>query len=242
MTDGERTELGGMEASLIQARWSAKRMMRGKTIWVAWMFGLLPVALAFVMKEAGKPMQWSEIFYPLVMLAGVLSPMFMASSLAEEIEDKTFTYLWSRPIPRWSVVFGKLLASIPIAGGIMCGTVAICFLFVKDGTADMLLRGLAASMAGAAGMCMVSAGFAILVPRAGMAVTYGYLLVLDLPIGEMPFSLRKISVTHQIRAIAVGDDGTPVWMALAWLAGVGGLWLAIAFWRLLRAEFSTGDK
>lgn len=236
-------ELGGLEASLIQARWTAKRMVRGKTIWVAWIFAVLPVLLAMTMKQAGKPLEWKEMFVPLVMLAGVLAPLFMASSMAEEIEDKTFTYLWSRPIPRWSVVIGKLMASIPIASGIMCGAVAICFFFAKEGTTDMLVRALAASVAGATAMCMVSAGLAILVPRAGMAVTYGYLLVLDLPIGAMPFSLRNMSVTHQIREVAgVGGEDKPLWITLIWLAGIGGFWLAIAFWRLLRAEFSTGDK
>ena len=243
MSEAARDQLSGMEASLIQARWSAKRMVRGKTIWVAFTFAVLPVLFAMTMDQGGKPLEWSEFFVPLVMLAGVLAPMFMASSLAEEIEDKTFTYLWSRPIPRWSVVVGKLMASIPIAGGILCASVLACFALSKGGTTDMLVRGLVACVVGAAGICMVSAAFAILVPRAGMAVTYGYILVLDLPIGAMPFSLRNLSVTHQIREIAgVGGEDKGAAIALVWLAGIGGFWLAIAFWRLLRAEFSTGDK
>jgi ABC-type transport system involved in multi-copper enzyme maturation permease subunit len=217
--------------------------VRGKTIWVAWIFAILPILLALTMEKAGKPLDWRELFPFLVMLSGVLAPLFMASALAEEIEDKTFTYLWSRPIPRWSVVIGKLLASIPIAGGIMCGSVAVCFFFSVGGSSDMLLRALAASVAGTTAICMVSSGFAILVPRAGMAVTYGYILVLDLPIGAMPFSLRNLSVTHQIREVAgVGGEDKGAAIALAWMAGIGGFWLAIAFWRLLRAEFSTGDK
>ena len=243
MSDVARGQVGGMAASLIQARWSAKRMVRGKTIWVAATFALLPILFVMSMDQGGKQVDWHELFGPLMLLAGVLAPMFMASSLAEEIEDKTFTYLWSRPIPRWSVVVGKLLASIPIAGGFLCGTVTACYAFSKGGSPDMLARALGACIAGATAMCMVSAGFAVLVPRAGMAVSYGYILLLDLGIGAMPFSLRNLSVTYQIQQVAgVGDEDRGALVALVWLAGIGGFWLAIAFWRLLRAEFSTGDK
>jgi ABC-type Na+ efflux pump permease subunit len=239
----ERDQLGGLEASLIQARWSAKRMVRGKTIWVAITVAVLPVLFAMTMDQGGKQLDWRDFFQFLLLLAGVLGPLFMASSLAEEIEDKTFTYLWSRPIPRWSVVVGKLLASIPIAGGILCGTVVACFALSKGGTTDMLVRALGACVAGAAAICMVSAAFAILVPRAGMAVTYGYVLVVDLPIGAMPFSLANLSVTHQMREVAgVSGDDAGVAIALVWMAGIGAFALALAFWRLARAEFSTGDK
>ena len=242
MTDGTRDELGGLEASLIQARWTARRMVRGRTIWVAWGFAALPLLLAMTMKQAEKPLEWSELFIPIGLLGAILAPMFMASSLAEEIEDKTFTYLWSRPIPRWSVVFGKLLASIPIAGGILCGAAAVCFAFAEGGTSEVLARGIGALLAQTIGMCMVSAGFAILVPRAGMVVTYGY-AVLDYTVGWMPFSLRNLSVQHQAREIAGvgGEDKALVW-SLVWLLAIGAFWMAVAFWRLGRAEFSTGDK
>jgi hypothetical protein len=240
----EIARLGWAQATLIQTRLSAIRMMRGRTIWVAWIFALLPIAFTVLIAEAGTPAPWPALFRWVVMLAAVLGPLFMASSMAEEIEDRTFTYLWSRPIARWTVVLGKLLAAAPISGGILALTVTACYFFAEGGTAAGLVRGVAAGLVGAAAACAVSAGTAILMPRAGLGVTYAYLLALDWPVGEIPFSMRALSITRQIRQVAgVGDAADqPVWVPLVWLAGISAVWLALAFWRLSRAEFSTGDK
>jgi ABC-type transport system involved in multi-copper enzyme maturation permease subunit len=237
------SSVGGLAASLIQARWSALRMLRGRTLWVAVIFAVLPVAYTFLAAENGHFGAWQDVFVPLVMLAGVLAPLFMAAGMAEEIEDKTYTYLWSRPVPRWSVVMGKLLASVPIAGGILAAAVALCYLQAKGATPDQLVLGIVAVLAGTVAACSVSAGLAILFPRAGLATTYSYLLALDLPIGAIPFSLRNISITHQIRSLAgVGGVDEPLWKPIFALGLISGVWLAIAFLRLRRAEFSSGEK
>ena len=116
MSEGARGAVGGLAATLIQTQWNARRMLRGRTLVVAGVFALLPVAYTFLAGMNGDRGAWSDIFPPLVMLAALVAPLFMASSMAEEIEERTYTYLWSRPVPRWSVVMGKLCASIPIAG------------------------------------------------------------------------------------------------------------------------------
>jgi ABC-type transport system involved in multi-copper enzyme maturation permease subunit len=218
-------------------------MLRGRTIWVAWTFAALPVVFTIVVAQAGRARDWGDLFGPLVMLAGVLGPLFMASSLAEEIEDRTFTYLWSRPVPRSSIVLGKLMAAAPLSGGILAVTVVVCFLASRGGTPGQLARGVAAAVAGATATCAISAGTSLLLPRAGLAVTYAYLAI-DLVIGAIPFSLRNLAVTHQIRQIAgVGSGGgEPVWIAAAWLIGVCAVWLALAFVRVARSEFTSGDR
>lgn len=244
MSEGARGELGGLAATLIQARWNTRRMVRGRIVWVAAFFAALPVAYTLLagMNGAGS---WSDVFPPLVMLAAVVAPLFMAASMAEEIEERTYTYLWSRPVPRWSVVMGKLVASIPIAGGIVAVSVIGCYAAGKGASTGELVRGIAAVLAGTVAACAVSAGLAILFPRAGLAITYAYLLALDLPVGAIPFSIRNASITHQIRVIA-GVSGVEPAPAIAggviWLAGISALWLAVAFLRLRRAEFSSGEK
>ena len=244
MSEPTSRVLGGGEASLIQARWSARRMLRGRTVWVAWIFGLLPLGLVMLLAQGNKPAAWSGVYFLMTLVAGVLAPLFMASSMAEEIEDRTFTYLWSRPLPRWSVMIGKLLASVPIVMMVLSVSIVVCYVFARDDkTVTDLVRGLGAAGAGALALCMVSAGFSVLMPRAGMVVTYAYLLMFDLPVGGLPFSLRNVSVLHQMRQLAgTGGSEDPLWGAVVWMFGVGGLWLAIGLWRLSRAEFSAGDK
>lgn len=241
---GERGAVGGLPAALIQARWNAVQMVRGRIVWVAAIFAALPVGYALLagMNGAG---QWSEVFVPLVILVALVAPLFMASSMAEEIEDRTYTYLWSRPVPRWSVVLGKLLAAFPIAGAVVVVAAVGGFALGRGGSSGELASGIVALLVGTLAACAVSAAFAILVPRAGLAITYIYLVALDLPIGAIPFSIRNASITHHIRTVA-GLSGLeqppPLWSGVAGIAAVSAFWLAIAFLRLRRAEFSSGEK
>lgn len=244
MKDEGRGGLGGLEATLIQARWNARQMARGRILWVTAIFASLPVAYTFL-AGMNAVSAWRDVFVPLVMLAALVAPLFMASSMAEEIEDRTYTYLWSRPVPRWSVVMGKLVGAFPIASAVVVASVVGCFFVAQGASTDELTRGIAAVLAGTFAACAISAGFAILVPRAGLAVTYVYLLAIDLPVGAIPFGIRNGTVTHQIRVVA-GVSGVdpppPLWHGLVGLAAISAFWLTIAFLRLRRAEFSSGEK
>ena len=225
--------------ALVQARWNAIRMVRGRTIWVAWIFALMPVILTLALSQGGRVVPWGDLFGPLLLLVGVVVPLFMASSMAEEIEDKTFTYLWSRPVPRWSVVVGKLMAAAPIATGIVAVTVGLCFAFASGGGGNSLGQEIGAIAADAVAISCVAAGLAVLLPRQGLWATYAYLLVLDLPISALPVSLHNLSVFYQTRVVAgVGVSDTPVWSGLVWLAGIGGVWLTVGLLRLSRAEYA----
>jgi ABC-type Na+ efflux pump permease subunit len=241
MSDGG---LGGLAATFIQARWNAVQMVRGRILWVAGFFASLPVLYTFLAGINGAG-SWSDVFPPLVMLTALVAPLFMASSMAEEIEDRTYTYLWSRPVPRWSVVMGKLVAAIPIAGGLMIVSVLGCYALARASSSEQLVLAIGAVIGGTVAACAVSAALAILFPRAGLALTYAYLLALDLPIGGIPFSIRNASITHEIRVMArlSGVEPEPApWHGAIWLAGIAAFWLAVAFLRLRRAEFSSGEK
>lgn len=230
-------------ALAIQARWNLRRMLRTRTLWVAIIFALLPVAFAFILQQTGDAANWEGVFVLIVLLAGVQAPLFMASSMAEEIEDKTFTYLWSRPVARWTVVGGKLIAAVPIVAVLLTLTIVLCAPLAHDTGPGDLPQAMAAAAIGSVALCMVSAGFALLLPRAGLAACYAYLLAFDLPVGAIPFSLRKISLTFQLReAAGVSHVGPGMAHAIGWLLAIGALWLIIGLIRLRTAEFSTGDK
>jgi len=252
MSGGGRV-LSGWAAARLQAGWSARRFLRGRSLWVAAFFALGPIGFAAVAARTGHAVRWVEFVAPLVLLSAIVATLFTASAVADEIEDKTFIYLWSRPLPRWSMLIGKLMATAPLTIAVLAAAAAIAYQLgaaaadpARPWPAMALLRLLGAMAAAAVALSMVSGGIAALVPRHGLGVTYGYLLLLDFPVGAMPFSLANLSLLRHI-TIAAGAEatgtgpGSPAGSA-AWLFGIGAFWLGLGLWRISRSEFGSGER
>lgn len=220
-----------------------KRLLRGRALWVSAGIAALPVALAYLLISRGRDAASTMVdvlaFEQLVL--AILPAMFIASSIGEEIEDRTTTYLWSRPIPRWAVLAGKLLALVPI----------ICALVVASWSLAMLAGpGVLASVEscvalalGALALSLIAGAIATLVPRYGMALTICYMLFFDLPVGLMPASLKHLSVTHHVRVI--GDVIEATWPAadnsgsttsVIWIGGIALIWTVVGLLRIRRLE------
>ena len=212
-----------------------KRLLRGRTLWVAAVIALVPVAFGAILRQQGPRGDLTDELLTFQMLVlAVLPPMFIASSIGEEIEDRTMTYLWSRPLPRWAVVVGKLLALAPIS---MVLVVVSWHLACALGlTVVPPLRTHAALAAAAAVVSSISTGIAVLVPRHGMALTIGYMLM-DFWVGIMPASIQNLSVLHHVNTIStLPADGPGPATAAVWLAGVAAGWLGVALWRIRGLE------
>jgi ABC-type transport system involved in multi-copper enzyme maturation permease subunit len=211
-----------------------RRVSRGRTLWIAALIAAVPVmfgAVLHVLLGPRRDMADNMLLFQLLVLA-VLPPMFIASSIGEEIEDRTITYLWSRPIPRWAVVIGKLLALAPIA---MVLVVASWHLACALGLQSMPSPRSHLALAAVA-LSAISTGIAVLVPRHGMALTIGYLLF-DFWIGIIPASIQNLSVLHHVQAISFPKpEGTDVPTAAAWLVAVAAAWLGLGLWRIRRLE------
>ena len=212
-----------------------RRLLRGRTLWVAGVIALVPVAFGAVLRTQGQHEDLADELLTFQMLVlAVLPPMFIASSIGEEIEDRTMTYLWSRPIPRWAVVLGKLLALAPISVALVVVSWPLgCSLGLA---AAPPLRSHLALAGAAAVVSAIATGIAVLVPRHGMALTIGYML-LDFWIGIMPASIQTLSVLHHVTAVSFPPpEGTDVATAALWLAVVGGGWLGAGLWRIRELE------
>lgn len=209
-----------------------KRLVRGKALWIAAVLAALPVVLATVFHAIGRSASQRELFAPTMLLFAVLPALLVGASVGEDIEDRTSTYLWSRPIARWAVLAGKLLALTPIVVALIVGGWVIAAGLAAGPPSVTAILGLAA---GAVATSLVVAGIAVVVPRHGMALTIAYMLV-DLFIGELPFSVQQLAVTYHTRVLA-GLDGAPAIAApLIGLAVIAGVWTAIGLRRIRRIE------
>ncbi len=215
-------------ATLMRVTW--RRLLRGRALWVSVVLAMLPVLLAAVL--AGRDINLEPIQVVQFLVLTVLPPMFVASSLGEEIEERTTTYLWSRPMSRWTVVVGKLLALAPIAMVLIVGGWFLA-VQVKTGEPPRPIT-LVAFGAGALAIATMSAGLATLVPRHGMALSIVYLVIIDLAIGAIPASIQNISITRQVTLIA--EPGTELLRPAIMMLAIAGIWLAVALWRIRRLE------
>jgi ABC-type transport system involved in multi-copper enzyme maturation permease subunit len=128
------------ELSLSEMLWSRR------TVFMALVTGV-PVVLALIIRAAdflGAPMMrvnntamtGAAIFglmiwaFYLRFSIPVLGAFYGTALIADEVEDKTITYLFTRPISRASVLFGKYLAYLACTMLVVLPSVAIAWMLV----------------------------------------------------------------------------------------------------------------
>ncbi len=178
----------------------------------------------------------------------VLGLFYGTSLMADEVEDKTITYLFSRPIPRGAVLLGKYLAYLACTGLVVLPSVMLTyFLTVPFAQVPGTFRSLVLDLAIlAAGLAVYGAVFAFVGARlkrplvGGLIFAFGWEPV----VLALPGYLRQFTVARHLQALvphAMPSDSAlsliqglfrdvpSVPTALAWLTVllVAFLWLAM---------------
>ena len=236
--------LSGAGAAGIIARLSVKRLLRGRVLWISLGLVILPaIAVAAFGQNSSSGMRWSDVFDLLIGLLAIVPPLYLASAVGEETEEKTYTYLWSRPFPRWSVLAGKLASLMPIAAVLLCIGVAAAFFAAFGSEAgdsvEYLTRGLVAMAVGTLTASAFCLAIGTSVPRQATAVALCYLIAIDTAVAVMPFSIRNLAIRYHVDELAIAGVTVD---HLAWLAGMTALWLALAFWRVSGTEYASSAK
>jgi ABC-type transport system involved in multi-copper enzyme maturation permease subunit len=223
---------GAVLGSLARVTW--KRTLRRKTLWVAAAISLLPTVFVVSVHSHTVISEVDDVFNVAKVLLAILPPLFVAAAIGEEIEDRTATYLWSRPLGRWTVVIGKLLALSPLVIAYVCASWLLPAVLILH--YDAALVPTLALAAGALAAAMVSAGIASIVPRYGMSLTIVYVLA-DLTIGALPTSVAKVSFTYHVGVLVSRHaEGVDKIESAIGLAVIAGLWLAAGLRRIRRLE------
>lgn len=228
--------MSGWTSALIIARLTLTRIFRGRAVWISAIIAALPLAFAAAISAKQHSNIVGDILAFELLLIAIIPAMFVSASIGEDIEDRTTTYLWSRPVPRWSILVGKLLTLAPLSALVIL-TSAMASVYVGQRTILPAAPALAL-VAGTVVACFACAGIATLVPKHGMPLTISYMLFFDLPVGAMPISLAKLSITFQLRSLADVPSNVPTTQlgGAAGLAALSVVWLAIALWRIRRLE------
>ncbi len=60
------------------------------------------------------------------------------SAIGEQVEEGTIVYTWTRPIRRWNIYLGRLLAAQGVAGGLLTLSLVMCFLVMVLGNPGVI--------------------------------------------------------------------------------------------------------
>lgn len=185
----------------------------------------------------------------------LLALFYGTSVLGDELDGKTLTYLFSRPLPRWHFVVGKYLG-IVTALVLPTGVSVIGSWLILGGPgggsliAGILLGTTLALMAYNALFVL----FGFLIPRRAMIVALLYGIFFELILSMVPALVNEFTVTYHLRSITVemldieiprevsrivGGASIPV--AILALAGIIVGSLAVASMLAARREYVVKD-
>ena len=147
----------------------------------------------------------------------VLGAFYGTSLMSDEVEDRTITYLFTRPVPRGAIIIGKYLAYLVCTELVVLPSLTVSYLLivpVGDGsigaTFPLLLKDLGILAIGLAVYGAVFALIGALVPRplvAGLLLVFGWEQVALL----VPGYLRRFTVAHYLQSLvphAMPQDDT----------------------------------
>lgn len=246
------------ELSFGEMLWSRRTIFMalvvGGPVLLAVIFRVVEAFGAPAMRVNGVRVAGSSVFGVMIwmlyvrFIVPVLGVFYGTALMADEVEDKTLTYLFTRPISRGAVLLGKYLAYLVCTSLVVLPSVMLTyFLVVPFGEVAGTFRSLVLDLAILGlGLAVYGAVFAFVGARlkrplvSGLIFAFGWeQLALALP-----GYLRQFTVAHYLQALvphALPSDsalsviqglfrhtpGAPV--ALGWLAVflVGFLWLAM---------------
>lgn len=226
------TALSSSAAVRILARATAVRMTRGWTVWLALVLAGLPMLAAVFFPD--DPGLLDEAINTALPLLALLPPLLVAPPVADEIDDKTYTYLWSRPFPRWTIVAGKLLAALPVAA-VATAAGAVGTLLLAGATPAQSATVGAAFVAGACASGIVAAAIATALSRHGLIMAIIY-LVLDYAFGRFDAGFTHVTVSRNVEILAGAEPASSAVVAGIWLAALSAGFLALALWRQSAGE------
>ncbi len=243
------------EASGIYAGMTWTRLKRGKLLWVCGALLSLPV-LGTAALAAGGHFGRGLFDNLLEMYFRFLIPfvpaLLASPCVAEEIENRTFTFVFARPAPRPALVLGKFVAVVVPAVLATVASIALVWVvsmirFPQDyaDTAMHLVRVECAAALGIIAFAALSTMLGALFTKHPFMASTGYLLLVEAGLGSTPIVLNLVSVSWHLRnladlplpAVSFMAFNIPPWGSLIWPSVIIALGLGMASLSVSGAEY-----
>jgi ABC-type transport system involved in multi-copper enzyme maturation permease subunit len=187
----------------------------------------------------------------------VLGIFYGTSLIADEVEDKTITFLFTRPIRRGAVLVGKYLAYLACTIFVVLPSVTIVYLLVVPMRGSLggsfldLVKDLALL---ALGLAVYGALFAFIGAKFKRPLLVGLIFIFGWEQAALAFPgyMKKFTIAYYLQGLvphAMPNDGVVgllqgifrespgLWNALFWLAVIWGVCLTLGAWIVERREY-----
>jgi ABC-2 type transport system permease protein len=147
----------------------------------------------------------------------VLGVFYGTSLIADEVDDKTITYLFTRPIPRAAVLFGKYAAYLVCTALIVLPSVVVVYLLIvpiRGGSIGAAFPSLLADLGVMAiGLASYGALFGLVGARLKRPLVIGLVFAFGWEPGVLLFPgyLKRLTVAYYLQALvphSMPDDST----------------------------------
>ena len=246
------------DLSVGEMLWSRRTIFMGlivgAPVLIALFLRLLDALGAPVFRVNGMTMAGPSIFglmiwvFYLRFTVPVLGVFYGTSLIADEVEDKTITYLFTRPIPKGAVLVGKFLAYLACTLFVVLPSIVIVYLSIVPMRGSLggsfldLLKDLALV---AIGLAVYGAVFAFIGARFKRPLLVGLIFIFGWEQMALAFPgyLKKFTVAYYLQALvphAMPSDGVtsilqglfkenpPAYLCLFWLFAYLGGFLYLA--------------
>jgi len=199
----------------ITVAWVSFRRMFWSSSTAMVLFPLLAGAV-FVLRRgygSGRSAEWAFNHFSeflvhvfLSFLVPICALAFGTTSIGADREDGTLLFLLVRPVPRWLVLFGKLVATVPLVLGFVAGTFLLyCRLAGDVGSLAYRLY-LPAVVLTTLAYVGVFQMFSVMFRHATI-VSLVYALFMELLLGNMPGMVKRITVNYYGRSLMYAAGG-----------------------------------
>jgi ABC-type transport system involved in multi-copper enzyme maturation permease subunit len=255
------------DLSVSEMLWSRRTIFMGLVVGapvaISLMLRLLDALGAPVFNVNGTTMAGPAIFglmiwvFYLRFTVPVLGVFYGTSLIADEVEDKTITYLFSRPIRKGSVLLGKYLAYLACTIFVVLPSVVIVYLAIVPMRGSLggsfldLVKDLALL---AIGLATYGAVFAFIGARYKRPLLVGLIFVFGWEQVALAFPgyLRRFTVAYYLQALVphampsdnvisliqgIFRENPSLGTSLFWLFAISGLFLWLATASVERKEY-----
>jgi len=146
-----------------------------------------------------------SVYAPVVVL------VFAAAALGDPAEDGTLVYLWLRPVARWRIVAGAVLATLTVTAPIVLG-VSVLSAMLTGGGSSLVKGTLTSTLVAVAGYCGVFTLLGLLVKRA-LVWGLAYILLWEGFVAAAGAGAARLAVRAYTRSLLSDATGIPLRLA-----------------------------